>query len=185
MKPSVKKAVSGRKMKVATIFTGAAACAGLAGGPAMAGTVHAGAAQPGQQPRVSPRAGIEQADCFGDNQSHWLHIGWSTSTESVVTCFGNKGTFDFDPDYYISLQCGGNNKGYISGTGVDGHRKVTYGHGTTWRNIGELSVSKVHISSWSGDDTCPTFPGGEDTALMHAGVRLLPGQHTALRVLKG
>jgi hypothetical protein len=188
MKPSIKKAVSGRTMRVATTFTGAAACVALTGGPAMADTVHPAPAQPGHQPRqarVNPNAiaNVQRGNCLETNQSHWFHMGWSTSTLSEVTCFGFTGTYTLNPDFFISQECGGNNKGYVSGTGVNGHRKVTWGHGTTWRKIGELSVSKVHMSGWSGNDKCTAFPGSAlaHPVAAHPGFRL-PGRDVAIRL---
>ena len=158
MNPSPKKAAR-KTVRVATTFTGAAACAVTFAPMAHAGTVQP-TAQPGyraHQVRVNLdrvpgiHATITNGDCLGTNQSHWFHIANSAS----VTCFGGTGTVTLVPDFFISAECGGNNKGYISGSGPTGHRKITWNHGTTYRNIGPFSVSKVHMSGFSGNDKCP------------------------------
>jgi hypothetical protein len=178
MNPSVKKAVSGRAMRVATTFTGAAACAFAFAPTALAGT-HQPAAQPGHQPRqvrvdnrmmpmitslsfslsggvyLSSAASIKNANCRGTNQSHWLHLGSVSGTTKRVTCFGFKGTVTYLNPFKISQECGGNNKGWIKSNGGD---KITYGTGTTYRKIGTTFIKSVHISKWTGSDKCPLFP---------------------------
>jgi hypothetical protein len=97
MEPSIKKAGSGKTVRVATTFTGAAACAFAFAPTALEGTPQQ-AAQPGhqgRQVRVNTHAipYIETGNCRGAGQSHWFHMG----SESNVTCFGFPGTDYFSP----------------------------------------------------------------------------------------
>lgn len=156
MEPSIRKAGSGKTVRVATTFTGAAACAFAFAPTALAGTPQQ-AAQPGhqgRQVRVNTHAipYIETGNCRGAGQSHWFHMG----SENNVTCFGFRGTDYFSPvPILITSFCGGNTHGFI--VGDLGHR-YDFGPGTTYRNIGIFEVSVVHISSTTGTDKCPLLP---------------------------
>jgi hypothetical protein len=151
MKSSIKKAVSGRTMRVATTFTGVAACAFAFAPTAMATTAH----QPQIKDNTIGPLNTVNGSCGGANQSHWFHMG----TTATVTCYGNIGTANAG-GYVINSFCGGNNIGYFSGKGSKGKKKVTFGTGDFWAHVpsAPFAVSKVHISNWTGGTKCPEFP---------------------------
>jgi hypothetical protein len=158
MKSSIKKAVSGKTMRVATTFTGAAACAAAFAAPAAAGTAHV--AQPmlkGVQQGVRPD--ITGGNCPG--HSTYLHLGYAYQRGSY--CFGGKGKLH---DSVLATSfCGGNNIGWIKGYYYDDNTKsyFTYFHqgnyyahipGTS--NYDPLIVVSEYISKWSGHSGCGT-----------------------------
>lgn len=157
MKPSIKKAISGKTMRVATTFTGAAACAVAFGPPAMAGTVHS-AHQPALE-RLRPRSVVGESCRPGT--SHWLHLANNKQSDR---CFGFSGTLHVS--YYTTSYCGGTNYGWIAGIydSSKQHEYFTYfGPGTTYAHIPGTSRYKLvlieseHISRWKGTDKC-AFP---------------------------
>jgi hypothetical protein len=147
----VKKAASRKAMRVATVFTGAAACA-VAFTPA----AHAANLDP-----VRP-AGTEWGDCQGANQSHWLHI----VTNNSIYCLGGRGTYPLtDAPYSVYARvysyCGGNNSGWFFWSYA---RLVKFYAGTTYNTWARnndgfpLLTSEVSISTWHGNDTCSFLP---------------------------
>jgi hypothetical protein len=140
----IKKAASRKTMRVATMFTGAAACA-VAFTPA----AHAANLDP-----VRP-ANTEWGDCQGANQSHWLHI----VTNQSIFCLGDRGIINVGVHPYglpVYSYCGGNNSGWFLYSGRElkfysGTTYNTYARNHDWVPLGVISVS---ISTWHGNDTC-------------------------------
>jgi hypothetical protein len=157
MKPSIKKAASRKTVRVATTFTGAAACAVTFAPTVAAGTGQPAAAQPGHQHKVHRIQAITQANCRGTNQSHWMHMG----TETTVTCFGFRGATHVRPNpFKITSFCGGNNSGFIYGTSAGGNAaSIFFGHGTYYNQFQTpsppLHASFVSIIGFGGNDKCP------------------------------
>lgn len=153
MKQSIRKAVSGRTMRVATTFTGAAACAVAFTPLAMAGTAHV-AHQPalkGMRPDIYDEA------CKGGT-SHWLHLANNKGSD---WCFGYSGTIS--ADYLATSYCGGTNHGWIQGQYDSAQEKgyfAYFGPGNTYAHMKGASqhkpviIESVHITSWSGNDKC-------------------------------
>jgi hypothetical protein len=153
MKPGIKKT-----MRVATTFTGAAACAVAFNPAAMAGTAGpAAAAQPGIAANHRISGSIREAQC-GAGTSQWMEI---KGPYNSVTCFGHRGILSLSPWPNMRAFCGGNNSGYIYGH--DNLHSYTvydhYGHGTYfWHlpsNVKWFYVSEVINIGWSGPDKCP------------------------------
>jgi hypothetical protein len=133
-----------RSMRVATIFTGIAACT-------TAGMAHGAAAQAAATKAASRVSGnIQERTCEGVNTT-WLHV----LSEASHRCF----SFGFDgtsiPTNEIGLlaQCGGNNYGWF--LSLRNQNSITFGRGTTYRYLDWPHLSYVHISGWGGNDTCP------------------------------
>jgi hypothetical protein len=151
-----------RTMRVATTFTGAAACAAAFNPAAMAATGQPAArADHQQQLRNFAVAGntrlsgsIREAAC---SNSHWLHIeGPHDSGE----CFGGHGLLLLSPYPNMHAFCGGNNSGYIWGTDNLHSYTVYYhfGRGTTYYVLPKSEkwffISELGIAGWSGGDKC-------------------------------
>jgi hypothetical protein len=136
-----------RAMRVATTFTGVAACAFAMAPTAMAATGH----QTEVKDNTIRPLNTANGNCEGANQSHWFHMG----TTATVTCYGGRGSAH-PGGYVINSFCGGNNIGYFTGN----RKRVNFGIGDFWAHIpsAPYAVSKVVISSWSGGTKCPTFP---------------------------
>jgi hypothetical protein len=170
VKPGIKKVASGKTMRVATLFTGAAAYAAAFAPAAAAGTVHAAGA--GHQARLDGRtltalrlhdtmhgARPDDSGSIGWTSSctrfpHWVHI----YSPAVHTCVGFKGTLDFVTDLGqpigASTICGGNNYGWYKSVG---DRKGYYHQGTTYATLPVDNIKSIHISGWKGTDACPAL----------------------------
>jgi hypothetical protein len=163
MKPGIK-----RTMRVATTFTGAAACAVAFNPAAMAATgPPAAQADHQQQLRRFAIAGNtrlsgsirESAGCDGANVSHWLHVSEGPGFGAV--CFGYRGLLLTSPYPDMKAFCGGNNSGYIWGTDNVHSYTVYYhfGHGTYYykppKSEKYFYVSEIGIAGWKGSDKCP------------------------------
>jgi hypothetical protein len=143
-----------RAMRVATMFTGIAACTvGLTyGGTAAEAATHTAVHTPKGtdlqgQPAGRSTGSIREVRSCGSNT--WLHV---LSQNSASHCYGFKGTYVTSSEVGVYAQCGGNNKGWLSW--ANGDKFTTFGHGTTYRILNWAHLSKVHISGWSGNDTC-------------------------------
>lgn len=88
----------------------------------------------------------------GTAPNHWTEFARS----GVYSCFGyNGGTWDASV-LNVSKECGGNNYGWYKGGGARSREK-NFIEGTTWATLPSdfiSLVSSVHISGWSGTDTC-------------------------------
>jgi len=136
MKPSTRRA-----MRVATVFTGAAAAATGFGPAAMAAPVHQ--AQPANG-RIS--GSIRSASCT--HEPHWLQF---ESRYDVCFAFGFRGEWSYNGNY-VSSQCGGTNYGFLKFTSG---KTISYGPGTYFRRIGK-DLRVLTIDGWTGSDECHT-----------------------------
>jgi hypothetical protein len=152
-------------MRVATIFTGVAAC-----------TVGVTQVANAQDIRVAVPAGTIQGNirsissCARENTAAtWVHVStvvnWVAEpgnlpvTSWVSDCFGNEGWYNDPRGVGAIAECGGNNYGNLSGTTAAGKLwSVSYGPGTTYRTLNEAHLSNVFISTWRGTDKCPRIP---------------------------
>jgi hypothetical protein len=155
---SGKNRESGKVMRVATAFTGAAALVGAFAPGAIAGTAHRDA------PRSTRRA---SRGCSG--VPNWFHVyGTGPAPLYSPVCYGGVGSIQ--PDISAEGFCGGNNYGYWSGWDVQTNRQY---RGPTRQNFGPgnyvywfrgnqtkfpgsvVVISKITITKFNGTDTCP------------------------------
>jgi hypothetical protein len=167
MKPAIKKALSGKTMRVATVFTGAAACA-AAFTPAAA---VAATAQPGHQLRLDrttlaarpdkTSGSIREATCSLGRHT-WVHFQDVVGTSD---CWGFRGTWSVSRDEYFvaDKMCGGNNVGSYGGYPAAGRQNfytAEFGPGSTYVSLPNAlptHVTFVRIFGWSsGQVACPT-----------------------------
>jgi hypothetical protein len=140
-------------MRVATVFTGAAAAAVAFAPAALATPGHAPAQGHtalvnGTTRSASSNTAIRSAGCNATDV-HWLHIEYASVFRSkLCKAFGFKGVFKDSQDMYA--QCGGNNFGNIYGSKGD----LSFGPGNTYRNFTRRQISEVSIYHWSGNDQC-------------------------------
>jgi hypothetical protein len=157
MKPRLSNAR--KTMRVATVFTGAAACAAAFTPAATAGTVHQARALPRQDgKKYAPiRNGRIEGSIRSSGACHnaeWVHLEWS---RGYTDCFGYAGLFSFGP-LKISHECGGTNYGQLD---IVGKSPIHYGPGTTYRGFPTgTEASVISILSWHGTDHCGGFPAG-------------------------
>jgi hypothetical protein len=149
MKPAIR-----RTMRVATTFTGAAACAVAFNPAAMAATARL--AQPGIAENHTVSGNIHSGTCAGPNASHWLHIGGPYGSR---TCIGFAGVLDLSPYPNMRSFCGGNNSGGIWGSGPKGPGIYSFHPGTYFWHLPRSSayfyVSIIELLFWKGGDKCP------------------------------
>jgi hypothetical protein len=143
-------------MRVATVFTGAAATAVAFAPGAMAATGHATAQDhparaAGTNQTMGPDFHSKSIKSAGCTTNTWLHVQYTSVFRTLCKAFGFKGRMTpASSPLAMNAQCGGNNYGtlfYSSG------KTVGYGPGTTYRNI-TRNVSEVSIYKWNGTDKC-------------------------------
>jgi hypothetical protein len=138
-------------MRVATVFTGAAATAVAFAPAALAAPGHAPAQ--GHTALVNGktravRPDIKSKGC-GTSDENWLHIEYNALFGAEdCKAFGFAGRFN--TALSMIAQCGGNNYGSIYYS--DG-RNISFGPGNTYRRLTH-TVSAVSIFFWSGNDKC-------------------------------
>jgi hypothetical protein len=142
-------------MRVATVFTGAAATAVAFAPAALAAPGHAQvqghtALAQGKTRAVQPETGIRSKGC-GTSDVNWLHIEYgSLAGRDLCKAFGFAGVFKDSQSMFA--QCGGNNFGNIF---YSGGKDVSFGPGNTYRSFHPRKlISKVSIYFWSGTDHC-------------------------------
>jgi hypothetical protein len=149
-----------RSMRVATIFTGVAACT-------FGATQVANAQDAARVERAVPDhklyGSIRYAYLCGarDSDRTWLHYGTydSTYAPDVSWCFGYKGLSESPPGVGIYSECGGNNHGFLAGiTATGAEWSTSFGPGTTYRKLDKAHLIDVLITSWSGNDKCGSAP---------------------------
>jgi hypothetical protein len=139
-----------RKFKLATIFTGAAAVTGGVAPAALAASAHTNVVRPD----------IVQNQICGANNggiSHWFHAFYPND-DHPAECF--HGTGVQNEKGVIHSYCGGEAYGeyfgYLTTTGFYYHH--SFGPGTTRATFsggrGNLSLSELAISGWTGSDKC-------------------------------
>ncbi len=99
--------------------------------------------------------------CNGSTKN-WFHIYTSVSPGPVcVGGSGNHAISQSNGDADSIGFCGGNNYGYVEGDDLAGnYHKISFHQGTTIYYFTQypsnlLIITNVHISGWSGNDTCP------------------------------
>jgi hypothetical protein len=155
VKPSARKS-----MRVATTFTGVAACAAFAAPTAMAATGTGGhQLWRNAIPHTVRPDNTTVKSCVGGT-SNWFHLAYNKSHD---LCFGGKGKVIFSNSQPVATSfCGGNNTGWIKGFYyTTGKSYFTYfGHGTFYAHIPNttaadpLVLASMHISNYSGNDKC-------------------------------
>lgn len=147
-------AVKSRSMRVATLFTGVAACAatGAVGANAQ-GTPQPAAGHSAKAVGLTVHpdgrtlsGSIREANCAG--RSEWLHV---LSTYGGLYCYGYAGEYSPTSETGMVSQCGGTNYGSLY---VNDAKWISFGPGTTYRRLDYAHLDAVVIYSWSGTDKC-------------------------------
>jgi hypothetical protein len=176
MKPASRTASARKAMRVATVFTGAAAVATF-GPSALAGTGHA-APRDGRTATHHPsyngirpdnRIGkvfgsIKKSGCAG--KPNWVHLNGSRMSPlgtgiPDTYCFGFYGEYDvsggFGAPWSLYYECGGNNSGLLNPTTAD---EQSYKPGTGYRNEHDYQMNSIYNLGWSKNDKCASNPPG-------------------------
>lgn len=135
-----------RAFKVATIFTGTAACAaGFAPAAVAATTAKAQQAEPA----------TSHWNCVVGPRTTATVFWWPTSAHHGPTCVGgaNKNGMATPLNVQYSSYCPGNNYGWFQA--FFGGRFAIH-PGETKHALNDNYVSSAYISRWSGTDTCAT-----------------------------
>jgi hypothetical protein len=155
MSTATRRATSRKAMRVATVFTGAAATAVAFAPAALAAPGHAPAQGHtalvnGKTRAVRPdNTGSIRSKGCGTSDVHWLHIEYASFFRSkLCKAFGFRGYMTDGQDMYA--QCGGNNYGNIFGS----KGTLSFGPGNTYRSFPRRNISAVSIYFWSGTDQC-------------------------------
>jgi hypothetical protein len=153
-------------MRVATVFTGAAAAAVTFMPAAQAGTGHtAGAGTEGKT--LAPGAGVRAHGIKPDysksgniksngacTDAEWVHLEWS---RGYTDCFGYSGWIRYGQYLKVSHECGGTNNGILTSP----NSAIGFGPGTTYRGFkANFENSLIWITGWTGTDHCGAFPAG-------------------------
>jgi hypothetical protein len=160
MKPAIR-----RTMRVATTFTGAAACVVAVNPAAIAATAQP-AARAGHQQLLRIAIGenrrlsgsIRSGCGTAANTSHWLHIRTHTFGSS---CYGFRGALSMSPYPNMRSFCGGTNFGAIWGSGNSGWSSYPFYSGNYFKklpqNIEWFYVSRIAITGWhtANNYKCP------------------------------
>lgn len=147
MSAATGRATTGKMVRYATVFTGAAGLAVGFGPTAMAAGAQQGATA---AHKLRPDA-IQFKGC-GNGKNTWVHLLY-LSPFGTQDCrqWGDVGASSPSLQIPMSAQCGGNNYGEIG----HGHpaRYTTFGPGTTYRSLSGRLVY-ISISRWHGTDEC-------------------------------
>lgn len=136
---------NGKKMRVAAIFTGAAAVV-TAFTPALAGTAKA--------------SSLRERPCTASRKT-WLHLAHGMGASTYITCWGYKGGYTFDSLQSTFAVCGGENYGFLDwyAPGYDSEKTVDFRQATNYAywpaGTDFTTIYAVHISGWAGADACP------------------------------
>jgi hypothetical protein len=137
---------SGKKVRVMTTFTGAAACAfALApGAAAAAGTVQPAAATPGHEAGVHPL----DTSCPAGTK-HWTHLA---TTPGKDQCYNTGG---YTVNFIIHGLCGGAHSGFINGLNAAGSQStLQFGTGNKYRGVNDFRAEYISIYPTKGTDSC-------------------------------
>jgi hypothetical protein len=158
MNAAIKKAASGKTMRVAAVFTGASACVAAFTPGAMAATyaaanpLHQGGAVGKIQPDI-PATVRKSCNFVGD--STWLHIAFNIGHS---TCFGHTGSIYLSRSAitHASGFCGGNNSGRLEYIAPDGGHFRGFFPGTYYAHLptSHPAVVYVSISNYHDNDMC-------------------------------
>lgn len=135
-----------KSFKVATVFTGVAALAGAFGPTALAATA---------KPTVIPDIGNQECLANNGGISHWVHL-YYPNNDHPAECF--HGTGIVAARATITQLCPGNNWGNLYGrsTAHGNSAQVSFfpGGGRHPFSFGNLALSAVSITGWSGSARC-------------------------------
>ena len=95
-----------RSFRVATVFTGIAACATALAPPAEAAPAIPGAT-------TTATAGTPTVKKCTAGLGHWVHLYYTLSERHGPECFGGSGYIDFTGKTRFFKLCAGNNYGYV------------------------------------------------------------------------
>jgi len=135
-----------KAFQVATVFTGAAACAAAFTPTAMAAT-----ATPTKTQQINA-PDIVKKNCGGGSVTRSMVFVWANQAAHGPTCVGGSpggpGTVSLSGNSFGGF-CTGNNYGWLieNGTRRDFHQ-FSSAHSVHWK------VGQVHISGWSGRSAC-------------------------------
>jgi hypothetical protein len=159
-KPRTRRARTRRAMRVATIFTGVAACTG-----GVAQAAHAQGIRPETaRPAASHTGSIRIANLCGyyGTDKNWEHVSTTSYNDEgyqyLSMCFGYRGAYESPPYTGVRAECGGNNHGYLVGLNGGYARSFWFGPGTTYYGLYWSHLYTVAISGWAGADACPIAP---------------------------
>jgi hypothetical protein len=155
-------------MRVATIFTGVAAC--VVGGTQVAnaqevrpaGTQdiqgYGQAALPGWVYSGYITSAIACGNAGVDKP--WLHVSTTNPQTNKITslCFGNQGRSVSPRFVGARAECGGTNHGVLTGFKNSSSVYFKFGPGTTYAKLSWSHLNTVYIGSWTGTDQCPKAP---------------------------
>jgi hypothetical protein len=150
-----------RPMRVATIFTGVAACT--------VGMTQVATAQDIRPQATARPAGAIYGDIKYVSKCAYkgvdgtdLHVStsWPMPYSNVVfsDCFGERGEYLSPVGIGVREACGGNNHGWLTGVNAGRSQSYWFAPGTTYHTIFWSHLYVVDINSWSGRDTCPIAP---------------------------
>jgi hypothetical protein len=140
-----------KAFKVATVFTGAAACAA-----AFMPAAEAAPTATAKTQQIGPDIIVKDCDA---GQTTSVHFYWPSAAHHGPTCLGESGTSTLHGASFTGA-CTGNNWGWFSFSvpGVRSLTKIHFGQTEVFSFAndfgGDAKVYKVHISGWSGGWTC-------------------------------
>jgi hypothetical protein len=110
-----------KPFRVATVFTGAAACAAAFAPAAAAMPVAAGAATHDLAPGITATGNITATDDCGSRTVGWLYLYYTASEHHGPICLGGTGRAVLDPGTRIAGICVGNTRGSFNGYYLSQH----------------------------------------------------------------
>jgi hypothetical protein len=139
-----------KTLRMATVFTGAAACAAAFGPTAGAATTAATAGKP-------LPGNITEQDCTAAD-AHWFHLYWPGYADHGPTCLASKGTKEVDHSFVG--WCPGETYGWLRYLSINGSLYSVgfdaFGTEITQPKGSTFYVISVHVSGHSGNYTCPS-----------------------------
>jgi hypothetical protein len=161
MKAAIKKAASGKALRVATVFTGAAV---TAVGFGTVATAAQAAPVARQTPMLHTGGHIQSTNCSANQEPHWLHLAFSSANGGGlgVECYGFTGGVT-DPAFGIANRavyvCGGNNSGWYKNSIS---QTANYKEGNTYVHVPwyGYTLQYLYNNGWSHSDACPQSPPG-------------------------
>lgn len=126
-----------KSFRVATVFTGAAACAAV-----FTPAAHAAPAAPGATAGITPKA-LTHNNCTA-GELDWFHL-YYTAAENHPTpaCFAGTGTYVISSNKRFAFFCAGNNSGYL-GTDIG---RIPFSGGSIPFNLHSHIVHSVHLAN--------------------------------------
>jgi hypothetical protein len=142
-----------KALRVATVFTGVAGCAAAFGPAAAAATAAPGTAVARAVEAANVDAATIESGPCNSGTTHWLHL-YDGGTDR---CVGFPGTLVYKTPPAASAFCPGNNYGYIEGASPS-PLIIAFRQGATIeRFTSQFRIQAIHISGWSGNETCPAL----------------------------